>query len=498
MRYPIQQIFIVYMRLFYSLLLLFFISVFCVSCNKEYTLPAGLQTHDFVWKGLNAYYLHQDQVNDLSDRRFNSDIQLENFLNGFSAPEDLFNHLTIANDTKSRIVNDFTTIETPIPLRQSLTNGMEFGIIQEPGSNTNVLGYVILILPNSNAASQNITRGEFFSTVDGVQLTQDNFQSLLLTGANDFQLGMADFNGTTVTSNGRVVNLSKQNYVHPPILRENVISNGAVNIGHLVFHNDFSTNYLANLNTSFLNLRNQNVTELILDLRYCIGSGSFSDNIAAIASMITGQFSNQVLIKEQWNTKAQNWFASNQPEALNTLFPTSLANNQMIRGLNLTRVYILLNGNGFRGSSAIELLINSLQSYINVQVVGNPTIGNNAGAITLYDSPDYDIQGRNPNHMYAIQPEVLTFYNNNDTTYNTGFTPNISYCPNEDALNLGSLGTPTDPMFARAFNAIVIGNPGPDPTCNFFNLNYLYNSINAQRQLDTGVFIQQNLPNLGR
>ena len=61
------------MRIFFKIICLSIVVSTIVSCDKEYVVPQDLVVHDFVWKGLNAYYLHQDQIEDLSDRRFNSD-----------------------------------------------------------------------------------------------------------------------------------------------------------------------------------------------------------------------------------------------------------------------------------------------------------------------------------------------------------------------------------------------------------------------------------------
>lgn len=49
---------------------LLIIAVFLMKCTEKYKLPENLVVKDFVWKGLNAYYLHQDKIADLSDRRF--------------------------------------------------------------------------------------------------------------------------------------------------------------------------------------------------------------------------------------------------------------------------------------------------------------------------------------------------------------------------------------------------------------------------------------------
>lgn len=482
------------MKVFFKFIYLsIFITVFS-ACSKEYEVPQELVVHDFVWKGLNAYYLHQDEIADLSDRRFSSDQQLNAYLSTFPDYNTLFASLLISSDEKSTLIEDYNSITEPA-LRTGFTNGLEFGIITDPNNADNVLGYVTHILPTSNASTKNIVRGEFFYALDGIQLTKTNYQDLLLNGLDNFTLSMANFNGTIVTPNAKLVALEKQNYTYPATFLEKVITVNSDKIGYLAYNNDFSKNYINTLNNTFLSFKNQLVNELIIDLRNNIGGGSFAKNVSQIASMITGQFADETLIKEEWNAKAQPWFLANQPDSLITKFPTKLNATTNINSLNLTDVYIILNGNNFTGSSAIELLINSLKPYINVHIIGNQTKGNNTGSITLYNAIDYDFPLRNMTHTVALQPIVLSFLNKDDQTYINAFNPEITLCENEDLLNLGVLGETSDPILNRVLNYISTGNAGTNAACNPNNFEYLFNSIQVQRVIDKGVFINQNLPN---
>ena len=463
-----------------------------LKCSNKYELPEDLEVHDFVWKGLNAYYLYQDQIPDLADNRFYSDLEVNNYLSGFATPQELFTSLLIADDTKSLFIEDDTNLDV-IPLRTSFTNGIEFGIIAEPSDENNVLGYITHILPNSDASTKDIARGAFFNQVNGIQLTRENYLDLLLNGEDTFKLSMIDFDGATSTSNGKTVELLKANYNHQPIFLSKVFP--TTNTGYLLYNNDFSENYINDLNNTFLEFKNQSITNLILDLRYNIGGGSFVKNITEIAAMITGQFSEEVLINEEWNVKAQPWFLANQPDSLQTKFPTKLNELTPINSIQATDLYIILNGNNYVGSSAIELLINSLQPHINVILFGNQTLGNNTGALTLYNSVDYDAIGRSTNHNAVLQPVVLKFFNKNNETYENGFVPNVSLCTNEDILDLGVLGETTDPLLNAALNHVASGSASVTTTCNPLEFEFLYHSIDSQRETDTGVFIKQNLPN---
>jgi hypothetical protein len=491
------------MKSFAKVLLILLFSFVLYNCTKEDEIPVDVEINDFVWKAMNAYYLYQDQIPDLSDRRFNNQPQLNNYLRGFPDSNNLLTNLLFDRpntDNKTILIDDYNTITTP-EIRTSFTNGVEYGIIAEPGSTTNVLGYVQYILPDSDASTKSIVRGDYFYGVNDTQLTKDNYRTLLESNIN-YTLNMALFDGVKVEEDSirtaldtipRKVVLSKTGYTHPPISLAKNFVNGTNNVGYLLYNNDFSSNYINDLNSAFLQFKNQGVNQLILDLRYNIGGGSFVENINQIASMITGQFNDQTFLKERWNIKAQPWFELNQPDSLITKFSNKINNTTTINSLGLTDIYIVLNGS----SSSVELLINSLRSYINVHIINSRnTNGNNTGSITLYNSIDYDSIGKSINHTVALQPIVLEFLNNDDETFSDGFSPEIRICNQEDILNLGVLGEISDPILNEILS--IINNLPPPPGllwCNTNNYELLYNSLNQQRILDAGVFIKQDLPN---
>jgi carboxyl-terminal processing protease len=481
-----------------TIYLLFFV-VFLSQCSNDYQLPENLVVKDFVWKGLNAYYLHQDKIADLSDRRFSSDLELNTYLNSFPDYTTLFSSLLIPSDVKSSVIDDFSTLEIITPETRFLT-GLEFGVFKEQDSDT-VVAYALDILPLSYAATQTIYRGDYFYAIvnqdnDTIHLRNDNYEDLLLNYSQDtLKLVKTFYDGEDLTLDNETIKLVRKDYPIQTSHPKKVIRAGTRNIGYLMYNNDFSKESINNLNNSFLSFKTLGIDEFILDLRYNIGGGGFAKEITNLASMITGQFENEILIKEQWNSKAQSWFEANQPDSLLTRFPSKLEESTPFNSLNLTDAYIILNGANFSGSSAIELLINSLNPYIKVHVVGTKTAGNNTGAITLYDSEDYDFPLRNETHTVALQPIVLSFFNNNDLTYDNGIEPDIILCPNEDILNLGTLGERSEPILDRVLEAITSGSIGTNAACKINNYTFLYNSISAQREADKGLFIKQNLPN---
>ena len=61
------------------LILIVFASFFAFSCsdlNDNLDVPSDLKVQNFIWKGLNLYYLWQSDVPDLADARFANQNQL--------------------------------------------------------------------------------------------------------------------------------------------------------------------------------------------------------------------------------------------------------------------------------------------------------------------------------------------------------------------------------------------------------------------------------------
>jgi hypothetical protein len=99
------------------------------------------------------------------------------------------------------------------------------------------------------------------------------------------------------------------------------------------------------------------------------------------------------------------------------------------------------------------MIINSLKSYIEVIQIGTKTVGKSQASITIYDSHNFQRQGANPGHLYALQPLVAITVNKDDQVVpSTGLVPDIEV--KESISNYGVLGTIEEPMLAMALLAI--------------------------------------------
>ena len=431
--------------------LLLFIAVFIFqSCqdNDDVAPSANLEVQDFIWKGLNQYYLWQPDVPNLGDDRFANQNALNSFLSGYSKPETLFDALRVNEsiDRFSWIVDNYLELEGQLQ-GTSKNNGVEFGLSYMPGSTTEIFGYVKYIIANSDAATKNIKRGDFFTAVNGTKITLNNYNSLLFGADENYTLNLADYNGTTIVGNGKSVSLTKTVLTENPILVNKVlITPGSHKIGYLMY-NAFYADFDTKLNDAFGELKSAEITDLVLDLRYNSGGSILS--ATRLASMITGQFTGKVFAKQQWNPKIQAFFEKEDPNSLNNYFTDKISSTP-INSLNMKRVYIL-TANGT--ASASELVINGLKPHIDVVQIGDVTVGKNVGSVTVYDSPDFTDEKRNPNHKYAMQPIVLKIVNSAGFgDYFNGLQPN--YTLKETLSTLGTLGDTAEPLLSAAISKI--------------------------------------------
>lgn len=414
-------------------------------------LVANSDINDFVWKGMNAYYLYNENVPDLSndrfgingiDDRFDKTEEYAEYLDGFATSEDLFETLTFdALDPFSVIVPNYLDV---LNAQQGtiLSNGIEFRLYLLPGSETEVFGAISLVLDNSVADNLGLVRGQIFRAVDGTNLTTSNINTLL--NQNSYTLNFADYNnnGTpqpdddNITLNGESTSLTKEAYTENPVHVVQVLSLTNVNLGYLMY-NGFNSNFDNALNNAFAQFQSAGVQELVVDLRY--NGGGNIQTAVHLASMITGQFNGQVFSKLFYNNNQQD-------QNRNYEFTNSLSDNTSINSLNLNRVYVLTSSSS---ASASELIINSLRPYIEVIHIGDTTAGKTQANRLIFDSQDFSGNNVNAGHNYALIPLIANSTNVNDGLVPTnGLTPDITIV--ETPSTLGTLGTASEPLLLTA------------------------------------------------
>jgi len=440
------------MKKTYLYLIALLLLVSLSNCTDKDEVPTDLEVQNFIWKGLNLYYFWLDEKPDLQDDRFSSQNDLNIFLDD-RQPEALYEFLLFDTenvDKWSWIVDDYIALEQSFA-GVTKNNGMEFGLVAFSPVEENIFGYVRYVIPNSNASTTEIKRGDIIYGINGTRLTRSNFNELLTNESYTVDFGTFEIvdDEAQVTPNDVSISLTKSELTENPVHTVITHDIDGHKIGY-IFYNQFVRGFETELNNAFLQLANENVTDLVLDLRYN-GGGAVSTAVN-LSSMITGQFDNQLFASEIFNHKIQQLFDGDNSGDITVNFQNNINTGESINHLNLNKIYVLITGST---ASASELVINGLKPYIDVELVGTTTVGKYVGSVTLYDSDSFgrDDTTLNQNHFYAMQPIVLEIVNKLGENDRDGFDPDIELP--EDFSNLGIIGDVEEPLLAAAIADIV-------------------------------------------
>lgn len=433
------------------LILTFGVLTGCFKDNDD-NLTSASSVKDFVWKAMNTVYLYKANVADLADDRFGSSNAYQEFLGSFDTPENLFEFLIYDRENVDRfsvITSDYLALEQQLS-GISKSNGAEFNFYYAPGSTSSVFGIVRLVLPNSNASVSNLTRGQVFNKINGQNLTSSNIGGLLKNDTYTLNLANYNDNGTesvnddTITDTNTSVTLTKTIYTENPVYYHSIIEQNNKKIGYLMY-NGFVNEFDNELNQVFGTFKSENIDHLVLDLRY--NSGGSIRTATALGSMITGDFENQIFTTLKYNeTLSSNNYNYN--------FTSEFSNGTALNSLNLNQLYVLTSSNS---ASASEMIINSLDAYIDVIQIGDETVGKSQASQIIYDSSNFGRDNANPGHTYALLPLIAITVNKNDTEVPpSGLVPDFEL--KEQASNYGSIGDTQEPLLKKALDLILGAN----------------------------------------
>jgi carboxyl-terminal processing protease len=163
------------------------------------------------------------------------------------------------------------------------------------------------------------------------------------------------------------------------------------------------------LNEAFADFKANNITDLIIDLRY--NGGGYMSIAQQLASLVMGAAdTTKVCYKLKYNSLVENdWNESYK--FTRTASP-----------LGLNRVVFITTGNT---ASASEVVINSLKPYITVMLVGTTTHGKPAG-MNLWGFPFPTSSNQNPDYQYVFAPITFEYANASDEGgFYNGMTPDV-------------------------------------------------------------------------
>jgi carboxyl-terminal processing protease len=395
----------------------------------------------WIYQEMKKYYLWTDKIPEFSK----TDLTLQpGYKSGDAANlKYYFDSLLFEEGTTDR----FSWIqESSTELVNSL-NGINkvFGIRYSPyyldDAQKNVGFFLTYVVKDSPAAKAGLKRGDIILTVNGTQLTVDNYTSLL--SPETVTVGLGEYKNSTLSLSSKTITMTRAEVQDNPVHFSKIIEKGSKKIGYFVYSQFIpgtSSAFDNQMRQIFADFKSKGVNELVLDLR--LNPGGYISSAVVLSSLIgKGVNNTQLMYRDEWNANIMSQYAASSFEKK---FNTETNNI----GSSLSRVFVLTSTGT---ASASELVINSLRPYMPVILIGDHTYGKNVGSITISD----DAKRWN----WGMQPITLKTYNKNgESNYGTkdGFLPD--YAVKDNQIPYKPWGDESETLLSQALT-IITGSP---------------------------------------
>ena len=371
--------------------------------GAECELPAMRQ---WVEGNMRDYYLFYDQLPSVD-------------LSNYDSVESLVSDLRVQPFDRYSGITDAAT--SSALFEEGRLFG--FGMRLVRTSATDVL--FSLLHPGSPLDQAGIERGDFLRAINGIDI------NLITAEQWDLALGTNDSVVTptfTIQSPGTVerdVAATKAEYTLQTVLETSVVEHAGLRVGYLHFLSFLETSS-AELETAFDFLEQQNIDELVLDLRYNGGGRIVVGN--ELASRIVGSAAD--------NSDFSRFAYNDKYNHLDQSFPFY----QLSDSLNLPRVFVLTTAST---CSASEMVINGLRPFMEVITVGNTSCGKPYGTLG---------RTRCGKVMHALEVEFV-----NDSGVGAYYNGISADCPIDDNP-ADTLGSAQEALLGAALEYITTGS----------------------------------------
>lgn len=447
-------------RLYLSLSALAAIFFFFNSCKKDELDGNNAQNavvSQFVYDGMSTYYLWANAMKDIKPS---------------STSEPLTYFESILNATDKKQGWSWITDDVQALLAEFAGTPKDFGfdlmLLWTDSKMKTLVGIVKYVYPNTPASEAGITRGDIFTKINNQDITLSNYEALF--GVSAITITFTNQH----SSNVREVTVTPREIETDPVLYHQVYETQGHKIAYL-FYTGFISNYNNRLYQVFSEFKEQDVTDIILDLRYNHGgSVTAASYLSSLIAPKADVENKSVLVKMSYNSFLNEYFDTEGYSRTDNLgeYDSKSEQNPLNANLNLSSntVYIIATGDSY---SASELITYCLRNYMNVVHVGEETGGKYTASITIhgydesvgatvYDENSLSKIEKNSLENWAMQPIIAEYTNKNSTSFaNPGYlTPDY---PIESLENNPSawrpIGDTTDYLLANTISIITTGKP---------------------------------------
>ncbi|WP_260258253.1 S41 family peptidase [Elizabethkingia meningoseptica] len=399
------------------------------SCRSDEDMlnvyPAGSneQVNQWMLKTMQKYYLWTDKIPSQTNLNQN--------------PKDYFKSLLSKDDKFSVAIKK----DDPETIPQSVRSlfGFDFAVLQQQNQLT--FAIVKLVMEDSPAKRAGLQRGDIITEINQIKVSRENADRIIeeVSRSRTISLRLAQLKDNQLIFQRSLEIQAMLNFSQP--LQSQILDVNSNKVGYLYIA-DFQDGLASSLTKQFQDFKRQNISHLILDLRYN-GGGSVS-SAAALCALITDKLKSGtpfIVYKGNKNGGTVNHsvdqaFANgNQSMSFEALKTSALA---------LPEIYIITSANT---ASAAEVVINNLKPYIKVIQIGEKTLGKDMAAFTLSDT-------ETPDNKWIIYPMVYKIFNILDAgNYTSGIEPTLT-ADEYEHLPLQALGNKDETLLSAALLVI--------------------------------------------
>lgn len=404
-----------------------------------------IEANRFVYEVMSTYYYWNTELpsNDTLDYRKQSDT--EEYFYSLLSSKDRFSYITgDADEYEQEDQGNYTAL------------GWEFTLSYISSTSDNIVAIINQVYDDTPASRAGAKRGDIIYTVNGTQLTKDNYYSLLYTGTT---FTFAGYHCDEKIS----YSMTKEAITINPVACTKVFDlEDGRRCGYLLF-NEYKAAFDDDLLSALSELKSEGISEMILDLRYNNG-GYVSTEIklnCALApeEVVTGH---KPMMYYDFNKTLQRAY----PDAYSHDASTEYFTDTTGVNLDLDRVVILCSGNTY---SAAEATIWCLKPYMDVVTIGQTTGGKNS---MMFGFQPSDFTNSYTGEAYfsssidnwLMYPIVAVYMNATgetfDTSDGTGIDPDYTVSEYTNLLTTGlkELGDPEETLTAAALEYLNTGS----------------------------------------
>jgi carboxyl-terminal processing protease len=406
-----------------------FFSLLIISCEVDdkpevYEEGSNKYTNDWMYNQMKKYYIWNETMPDKGDLGLN--------------PKEYFQRLLDKDDVYSYAIHpDF-----PETMPQSLRRNFGFDISFTEYQNK-IYGVILYALNDSPAKNNGLLRGQLITKINGEELNLNNYDKIYknIATAKDLDLEIVSYSKETGFSNPETVSLLQGFSFSQPIFSK-VISNNNDNtkIGYVEIPH-FDVGQAKLFLQTFQELKNQNVPELVLDLRYN-GGGDVSSATALSIILAPHIKSSDLFIQFEGNKNGglvkQSFQQALESNERNVSFEV-LKNTHP----DIKRIYILC---GKRTASASEIMINNLRPFMDVITIGEKTVGKDVAGFPIEDDRIANTKG------WILYPSIYKLFNaKHEGNYSNGINPTFSVDELQE-LEIFPLGNRSEILLSTVLN----------------------------------------------